>query len=76
LIPLVFPLKIKGERYKYMYEIGLLPPLFIREGRGGIGFNAILSNIDTPSHSLKIKGERYKYIYEIGLLPPLLVREG
>jgi hypothetical protein len=34
-IPLVFPLKIKGEM------TWLLPPLFIRKGRGGIGFKIL-----------------------------------
>jgi len=54
LIPLVFPLKIKGERRNYIYEKGLLPPLLVREGRGGIVFNAIFPMIYTPSNRIQM----------------------
>jgi hypothetical protein len=61
MIPLVFPLKIKKSRpentpliplLKEGEMTWLLPPLLVREGRGGIGLIAIFHEIDTPSHWL------------------------
>jgi len=40
----------------YIYGRGLLPPLLVREGRGGIVFIAIFTKIYTTSHSLCEEG--------------------
>jgi len=40
----------------YIYDIGLLPPLLVREGWGGIVIIATFPKIYTPSHSLMQEG--------------------